>query len=33
MARVSDMDKDFGWPGWQAVRVIGRGSFGAVYEI
>ena len=33
MAGVSDMDKDFGWPGWQTVRVIGRGSFGAVYEI
>ena len=21
------------WPGWETVRVIGRGSFGAVYEI
>ena len=21
------------WPGWQTVRVIGHGSFGAVYEI
>ena len=22
-----------GWPGWETVRLIGRGSFGAVYEI
>ncbi len=22
-----------GWPGWETVRFIGRGSFGAVYEI
>ena len=21
------------WPGWQTVRQIGKGSFGAVYEI
>ena len=21
------------WPGWKTVRLIGRGSFGAVYEI
>lgn len=21
------------WPGWKIVRLIGRGSFGAVYEI
>ena len=21
------------WPGWETVRVIGRGSFGTVYEI
>ena len=21
------------WPGWEVVRLIGRGSFGAVYEI
>ncbi len=21
------------WPGWETVRLIGRGSFGAVYEI
>lgn len=21
------------WPGWEIVRLIGRGSFGAVYEI
>ena len=23
----------FSWPGWETVRLIGRGSFGAVYEI
>lgn len=22
-----------GWPGWETVRLIGRGSFGSVYEI
>ncbi len=30
------MTKDYGsvaWPGWNTVRMIGRGSFGAVYEI
>ena len=21
------------WPGWKTVRLIGNGSFGAVYEI
>ena len=21
------------WPGWETVRVIGRGGYGAVYEI
>ena len=21
------------WPGWETVRLIGRGSFGTVYEI
>ena len=21
------------WPGWKTVRIIGHGSFGAVYEI
>ena len=21
------------WPGWETVRLIGRGSYGAVYEI
>ena len=25
--------KQHGWPGWETVRPIGRGSFGAVYEI
>ena len=24
---------DISWPGWETVRLIGRGSFGAVYEI
>ena len=28
----NDMNK-IGWPGWETVRVIGRGSFGTVYEI
>ena len=23
----------FSWPGWETVGLIGRGSFGAVYEI
>ena len=30
------MTEDLGeisWPGWETVRLIGRGSFGAVYEI
>lgn len=30
------MSEDFNkisWPGWETVRLIGRGSFGAVYEI
>ena len=27
------MDNKPVWPGWETVRVIGRGSFGAVYEI
>ena len=26
-------DRDILWPGWETVRLIGRGSFGAVYEI
>ena len=21
------------WPGWETIRLIGRGSFGEVYEI
>ena len=25
--------KNIQWPGWEVVRLIGRGSFGAVYEI
>ena len=25
--------KHISWPGWETVRLIGRGSFGAVYEI
>ena len=27
------MDNKVLWPGWETVRLIGRGSFGAVYEI
>lgn len=27
------MDKPVCWPGWETVREIGKGSFGAVYEI
>ena len=27
------IDSKIQWPGWEVVRVIGRGSFGAVYEI
>ena len=27
------MDNKILWPGWKTVRLIGRGSFGAVYEI
>ena len=27
------MDMKATWPGWETVRLIGRGSFGAVYEI
>ena len=26
-------EKNVSWPGWETVRLIGRGSFGAVYEI
>ncbi len=29
---MSEFDK-IEWPGWETVRLIGRGSFGAVYEI
>ena len=29
---MKDLCKNF-WPGWETVRLIGRGSFGAVYEI
>lgn len=25
--------KDVSWPGWKTVRLLGRGSYGAVYEI
>jgi serine/threonine protein kinase len=30
---MTDLDQKALWPGWETVRVIGRGSFGAVYEI
>ena len=26
-------NKSISWPGWETVRLIGQGSFGAVYEI
>ena len=26
-------EKQILWPGWETVRLIGHGSFGAVYEI
>ena len=29
---MNDYEK-IGWPGWETVKLIGRGSFGAVYEI
>jgi len=34
-APASNMGQQAGelWPGWQTVRLIGKGSFGAVYEI
>ena len=28
-----ELNKKATWPGWETVRLIGRGSFGAVYEI
>ncbi len=30
---MSEIDKKAVWPGWETVRLIGRGSFGGVYEI
>ena len=30
---MADIDSKIVWPGWETVRLIGRGSFGAVYEI
>ena len=30
---MNDNFKNITWPGWETVRLIGRGSFGAVYEI
>jgi serine/threonine protein kinase len=30
---MSAIDPKIVWPGWETVRLIGRGSFGAVYEI
>ena len=29
---MNDKNTPF-WPGWETVKLIGRGSFGAVYEI
>ena len=30
---MKNTNNDLTWPGWETVRLIGRGSFGAVYEI
>ena len=30
---MAEMNMTAAWPGWETVRLIGRGSFGAVYEI
>lgn len=30
---MANMENSAMWPGWETVRLIGRGSFGAVYEI
>ena len=30
---MPDNDANTVWPGWETVRLIGRGNFGAVYEI
>ena len=30
---MADYNDNIVWPGWETVRLIGRGSFGAVYEI
>ena len=30
---MADFDKKVIWPGWETVRLIGRGSYGSVYEI
>ncbi len=30
---MKNTNNDISWPGWSTVRLIGRGSFGAVYEI
>ncbi len=30
---MAKFDEKATWPGWETVRLIGRGSFGAVYEI
>ncbi len=30
---MTDIIENVGWPGWKTVRLIGRGSFGSVYEI
>ena len=30
---MPNADKKIVWPGWETVRLIGRGSYGTVYEI
>ena len=30
---MSNNSQNFSWPGWETIQLIGRGSFGEVYEI
>ena len=31
--KLTHINTDIQWPGWETVRKIGSGSFGSVYEI
>ena len=31
--KMTEIDAKAIWPGWETVKILGRGSFGAVYEI